>query len=358
VDGRLVPNTELGHMEIRGRDAERRSAAAARVRRGISWKAWAEDLDEHLNAIHRLFWPTLLILGGGVSKNADRFVPRLTVPTPIVAATLRNEAGIVGAALFAAESVGMVPVAIPEAEPEEGSEAAAAQGAAEAETAQPGAVGDAAAATAETEAALEAEAQAAAEAEAAAEPEADEEAVATAEHEATAEAEAARGDETTVDEEDEEALNVPSGSDPTRGAAGPGPTGTYAGIEPSVTVAPAWAADAPEGDAQGYPIAPATMASSGPRDAVEENAAGEPSGDGAEDGPGEAEDGPGEAEDGPGEAEDGPGEAGGGDAARAGGEATEPLEASEPLDPAGADDRGEDSDAPGDVGMTAQPSDT
>src|SRR5262245_58853629 len=60
-DGVLVPNTELGHMEIRGRDAERRSAAAARVRRGLSWKAWTADLEEHLQAIDRLFWPNLII---------------------------------------------------------------------------------------------------------------------------------------------------------------------------------------------------------------------------------------------------------------------------------------------------------
>ncbi len=101
VDGMLVPNTELGHMEIRGRDAERRSAANARVRRGLSWKAWASDLDEHLEAIHRLFWPQLFILGGGVSKNADRFIPRLTVPCEVVPAALRNDAGIVGAAMLA-----------------------------------------------------------------------------------------------------------------------------------------------------------------------------------------------------------------------------------------------------------------
>jgi polyphosphate glucokinase len=102
-DGVLVPNTELGHMEIRGRDAERRSAAAARIRRGISWKAWSQDLDEHLQAIDRLFWPRMIILGGGVSKQADRFIPRLTCRPPVLAATLRNEAGIVGAALLAAE---------------------------------------------------------------------------------------------------------------------------------------------------------------------------------------------------------------------------------------------------------------
>jgi polyphosphate glucokinase len=101
TDGVLVRNTELGHMEIRGRDAEKRSAADARIRRGLSWKAWAADLDEHLNAIHRLFWPQLFIIGGGVSKNADRFIPRLTVPCEVVPATLRNDAGIVGAAMAA-----------------------------------------------------------------------------------------------------------------------------------------------------------------------------------------------------------------------------------------------------------------
>jgi polyphosphate glucokinase len=102
-DGVLVPNTELGHMEIRGRDAERRSAAVARTRRGLSWKAWAADLDEHLHAIDRLFWPNLLILGGGVSKNSEKFIPRLTVRPRVVPAVLRNDAGIVGAAMAAVE---------------------------------------------------------------------------------------------------------------------------------------------------------------------------------------------------------------------------------------------------------------
>jgi polyphosphate glucokinase len=105
VDGTLVPNTEFGQMEIRGRPAERRSAAASRVRRGLSWKAWAMDLDEHLQRIDDLMWPTLFILGGGVSKNADKFIPRLTVRTPVVPASLRNDAGIVGAAIVAAEGL-------------------------------------------------------------------------------------------------------------------------------------------------------------------------------------------------------------------------------------------------------------
>ena len=106
IDGRLVPNTEFGQMEIRGRPAERRSAAASRARRGLSWKAWAMDLDEHLHAIDQLMWPKLIILGGGVSKNADKFVPLLTVRMPIVPAQLRNDAGIIGAAIVAAEAAG------------------------------------------------------------------------------------------------------------------------------------------------------------------------------------------------------------------------------------------------------------
>lgn len=104
VDGKLVPNTEFGQMEIRGRPAERRSAAAARARRGLSWKAWSQDLDEHLQRIDELIWPDLIILGGGVSKNADKYIPRLTVRPPVVAAELRNDAGIIGAAIIAAEA--------------------------------------------------------------------------------------------------------------------------------------------------------------------------------------------------------------------------------------------------------------
>ncbi len=103
LDGKLVPNTEFGQMEIRGRPAERRSAAAARIRRGLSWKAWTQDLDEHLDRIDKLMWPTLMILGGGVSKQSEKFIPRLTVRAPVVAAQLRNDAGIIGAAIVAAE---------------------------------------------------------------------------------------------------------------------------------------------------------------------------------------------------------------------------------------------------------------
>jgi polyphosphate glucokinase len=104
IDGILVPNTEFGQMEIRGRPAERRSAAVARVKRGLSWKAWSADLDEHLDRIQQLMWPDLLILGGGVSKSSDKYIPRLTVKCEIVPASLRNDAGIIGAAIVAAES--------------------------------------------------------------------------------------------------------------------------------------------------------------------------------------------------------------------------------------------------------------
>jgi polyphosphate glucokinase len=87
----------------RGREGSGRPAAAARVRRGESWKFWAGDLDEHLKAIDKILWPRFFILGGGVSKQGPRFIPRLTCRPPVMAATLRNEAGIVGAALLAGD---------------------------------------------------------------------------------------------------------------------------------------------------------------------------------------------------------------------------------------------------------------
>lgn len=103
-NGALVPNTELGHIEVRGKDAEQRASAAARTRRRLSWEKWAGEVDEFLARVDRLVWPDLIIIGGGVSKEAGRFIPRLTVRPPVVAAELRNEAGIVGAALVAAEA--------------------------------------------------------------------------------------------------------------------------------------------------------------------------------------------------------------------------------------------------------------
>lgn len=99
TNGQLVPNTELGHIEIRGKDAERRASDAARERKQLSWEKWAKRVDEYLDTMQRLFWPDLIILGGGVSKDADNFVPLLTVATEVVVAQMLNNAGIVGAAL-------------------------------------------------------------------------------------------------------------------------------------------------------------------------------------------------------------------------------------------------------------------
>ena len=104
-NGQLVPNTEFGHIEVRGKDGEQRASAAVRTRRRLSWEKWAAEVDEYLHRIDGLVWPDLVILGGGVSKDADRFIPRLTIRPPVVAAQLRNEAGIVGAAMLAAEMV-------------------------------------------------------------------------------------------------------------------------------------------------------------------------------------------------------------------------------------------------------------
>jgi polyphosphate glucokinase len=103
VDGKLVPNTEIGHMELKGRDAEERISEAARDRLNLSWKDWALGLDEYLHMLERLFWPDLFIFGGGASKRADNYLSYLTVKTPIALASYRNSAGIVGGALIAHE---------------------------------------------------------------------------------------------------------------------------------------------------------------------------------------------------------------------------------------------------------------
>ncbi|HMM49029.1 MAG TPA: ROK family protein [Miltoncostaeaceae bacterium] len=106
VDGRLVPNTEFGHIEIRGKDGERRASAAARKRKGLTYERWAPLLNEYLNRIDALVWPDLIVLGGGISRQAERFVPLLDVRPPVVAAALMNRAGIGGAAVHAAERAG------------------------------------------------------------------------------------------------------------------------------------------------------------------------------------------------------------------------------------------------------------
>jgi polyphosphate glucokinase len=102
VDGVLVPNTELGHLEVDGHDAERRAAASARDREGLSWKEWAKRVQRYLETVVALFSPALIIVGGGASRKADKWVPLLDVGVEIVPAALENEAGIVGAALVGA----------------------------------------------------------------------------------------------------------------------------------------------------------------------------------------------------------------------------------------------------------------
>ncbi|MEV8636336.1 polyphosphate--glucose phosphotransferase [Streptosporangium sp. NPDC051023] len=102
VDGHLVPNTELGHLEIRGKDAETRASDHAREEGGLSWGKWAGRVEEYLRHVEALFSPSLIVIGGGVSKKADKFLPLVKVNTRIVPATLQNEAGIVGAAMAAA----------------------------------------------------------------------------------------------------------------------------------------------------------------------------------------------------------------------------------------------------------------
>ena len=100
IDGKLLPNVEFGHLEIKGRDAEERASDAARQRDDLSWKKYAKRLNRYLMTVERLFWPDLFIIGGGISKDHAKFLPLLTLQTEVVPAQFQNEAGIVGAALF------------------------------------------------------------------------------------------------------------------------------------------------------------------------------------------------------------------------------------------------------------------
>jgi len=106
VDGRLVPNTELGHLEIDGHDAESRAADSARERENLSWADWAARLTRYFQHLENLFWPDLIVVGGGVSKKAENWLSLVDVRSEIVPAKLLNDAGIVGAAVLAAEQHG------------------------------------------------------------------------------------------------------------------------------------------------------------------------------------------------------------------------------------------------------------
>ena len=103
LDGRLVPNSELGHLELDGHDAESRAAASVKDKQKMSYKQWAKRVQAYMAHVEKLFTPDLFIVGGGVSKDADRWVPQLDLHTPVRPAQLLNNAGIVGAAMAAAE---------------------------------------------------------------------------------------------------------------------------------------------------------------------------------------------------------------------------------------------------------------
>ena len=106
VKGILVPNTEFGHIEIRGRDAEHRASEHAKNVHDMSWGQWAGRVEEYLQHVEALISPQLIIVGGGVSRQSDKWVPRLTgIRARIVPAALLNDAGIVGAAMTTVSDV-------------------------------------------------------------------------------------------------------------------------------------------------------------------------------------------------------------------------------------------------------------
>jgi len=107
----LIPNSELGHLELDGHDAESRAAYSAKERDNLDWKAWSKRLQRYYTHLELLFSPDLFIVGGGVSKNSDDFLPLLKLQTPIVPAVHRNNAGILGAAALASPVVPTQPVA-------------------------------------------------------------------------------------------------------------------------------------------------------------------------------------------------------------------------------------------------------
>lgn len=98
-DGRLIPNSELGHIPWRGKPFERYAAASVRKRARLEWEDWAGRVNTYLAVVERLFSPRLIILGGGVSKKAEKFMPFIKASAKIMPARLHNDAGIVGAAL-------------------------------------------------------------------------------------------------------------------------------------------------------------------------------------------------------------------------------------------------------------------
>ena len=106
LDGTLIPNTEFGHLELDGKDAEHRASDRARETDDMSWDKWAGRVEEYLRHVEMLLSPRLFIIGGGVSKKSEKFFPLINIRTPFVAATLLNNAGIIGAAMAAIQAEG------------------------------------------------------------------------------------------------------------------------------------------------------------------------------------------------------------------------------------------------------------
>ena len=104
LDGTLIPNTELGHLELDGRDAELRASDRAREQEDLNWEKWAGRVEDYLRHVEMLLSPRLFIVGGGVSKKSDKWLPLIGIRTPIVPATLLNNAGIIGAAVTAEQA--------------------------------------------------------------------------------------------------------------------------------------------------------------------------------------------------------------------------------------------------------------
>jgi polyphosphate glucokinase len=101
IDGKLVPSTEFGHIEVDGHDAESQAAASIKDDLELSYEEWAPRVTRYVQALEKFLWPDLIIAGGGVSKKGHKWIPLLETRTPVVAAALRNDAGIVGAAMAA-----------------------------------------------------------------------------------------------------------------------------------------------------------------------------------------------------------------------------------------------------------------
>ena len=103
-NGMLLPNTEFGHIEVDGKEAEHRAASSVKERKGWKFRRWTKEVSKVLVAVENAMWPDLFIAGGGISRKSEKWIPLLTNRTPVVAAELLNTAGIVGAALAAAEA--------------------------------------------------------------------------------------------------------------------------------------------------------------------------------------------------------------------------------------------------------------